>query len=60
MINPLTEILFVKDADSFVGQRNSLKITQNTTKQICMDSLVERLFFRILILNRRKKFHRKL
>lgn len=40
MINPLTEILFVKDADSFVGQRNSLKITQNTTKQICMDSLV--------------------
>ena len=45
MINPLTEILFVKDADSFVGQRNSLKITQNTTKQICMDSLVERLFF---------------
>ena len=45
MINPLTEILFVKDADSFVGQRNFLKITQNTTKQICMDSLVERLFF---------------
>ena len=40
MINPLTEILFVKEADSFVGQRKSLKITQNTTKQICMDSLV--------------------
>ena len=32
MINPLTEILSVKDTGSFAGLRNSLKITRyNTT-----------------------------
>ena len=45
MISPLTEILSVKDAGSFVGLRNSLKITRIQQNGFCMDSLVEHLFF---------------